>query len=107
RAVGMGARAGASPWLTPAALLASGTGPDTPDPLPNGRIERQPGSREPSGTLREQAAMGLVERHIPPRREEDCAVAIAFGQQHLHGLGITLVQDPQVNRLFLAAYHAA
>jgi predicted amidohydrolase YtcJ len=98
---------GHSSWVNSAAFLAAGIGPDTPDPLPNGRIERQPGSREPSGTLREQAAMDLVDRHIPLRTDEEYAAALAFGQQHLHGLGITLVQDPQVNPRFLAAYHAA
>src|SRR5262245_53270654 len=98
---------GHSSWVNSAAFLAAGIGPDTPDPLPNGRIERQPGSREPSGTLREQPAMDLVDRHIPPRTDEEYARALAFGQQHLHELGITLVQDAQVNRRFLEAYHAA
>ena len=98
---------GHSAWLNSAAFLAAGIGPDTEDPLPNGRIERQPGSREPSGTLREQPAMDLVEAHIPQRTDEEYAAALAIGQRHLHGLGITLVQDAQVNPRFLAAYHAA
>jgi predicted amidohydrolase YtcJ len=98
---------GHSAWLNSAAFLAAGIGPDTEDPLPNGRIERKPGSREPSGTLREQPAMDLVMAHIPPRTDEEYAAALAFGQQHLHELGITLVQDAQVDPRFLAAYHAA
>jgi predicted amidohydrolase YtcJ len=98
---------GHSAWLNSAAFLAAGIGPDTEDPLPNGRIERQPGSREPSGTLREQPAMDLVEAHIPQRTDEEYADALAIGQRHLHGFGITLVQDAQVNPRFLAAYHAA
>ena len=97
---------GHSAWLNSAAFLAAGIGPETEDPS-FGRIERQPGSREPSGTLREQPAMDLVDAHIPPRTDEDYAAALAIGQRHLHGLGITLVQDAQVSPRFLAAYHAA
>ena len=97
---------GHSAWLNSAALLAADIGPDTPDPT-NGRIERQPGSREPSGTLREQPAMDLVMDHIPPRTDGEYAAALAVGQRELHKLGITLVQDAQVEPRFLAAYHAA
>jgi len=97
---------GHSAWLNSAALLAADIGPDTEDP-PNGRIERQPGSREPSGTLREQPAMDLVDRHIPPRTDEEYAAALAVGQRELHKVGITLVQDAQVEPPFLQAYHAA
>ena len=98
---------GHSAWLNSAAFLAAGIGPDTEDPPPNGRIERQPGSREPSGTLREQPAMELVEAHMPRRTDEEYADALAVGQRELHKVGITLVQDAQVNPRFLAAYHAA
>ena len=97
---------GHSAWLNSAALLAADIGPDTPDPQ-NGRIERQPGSRDPSGTLREQPAMDLVMDHIPPRTDEEYAAALAVGQRELHKVGITLVQDAQVEPRFLAAYHAA
>jgi predicted amidohydrolase YtcJ len=111
---------GHSAWLNSAALLAAGIGPDTEDPPPNGRIERQPDSpscpkpcREPSGTLREQAAMDLVEKPIPPRTgipprtDEEYAAALAVGQRELHKVGITLVQDAEVEPPFLKAYHAA
>jgi predicted amidohydrolase YtcJ len=97
---------GHSAWLNSAALLAADIGPDTEDP-PNGRIERQPGSREPSGTLREQPAMDLVMDHMPRRTDEEYAAALAVGQRELHKLGITLVQDAQVEPRFLDAYHAA
>ena len=105
---------GHSAWLNSAALLAAGIGPDTEDPPPNGRIERQPDSpscpkpcREPSGTLREQPAMDLVMERMPRRTDEEYAAALAVGQRELHKLGITLVQDAQVNPRFLATYHAA
>src|SRR5262245_42887366 len=98
---------GHSAWLNSAALLAAGIGPDTEDPLPNGRIERQPGSREPSGTLREEPAMDLVEKVIPPTTPEQYADGLAIGQRILHGFGITLVQDANVNPRQLEAYHAA
>jgi predicted amidohydrolase YtcJ len=96
---------GHSAWLNSAALLAAAIGPDTEDP-PLGRIERRPGSTEPSGTLRE-TAMDLVEAHVPPTTAEQYAAGLAIGQRHLHGFGITLVQDPNVNPRQLAAYHAA
>jgi predicted amidohydrolase YtcJ len=53
--------------------------------------------------------MDLVEgqANFPRRTDEEYAAALAVGQKHLHGLGITLVQDAQVNPRFLAAYHAA
>jgi Amidohydrolase family len=82
---------GHSAWLNSAALLAADIGPDTEDPL-LGRIERRPGSAEPSGTLRE-TAVDLVEAHVPPTTAEQYAAGLAIGQRHLHGFGITLVQD--------------
>src|SRR5215510_14822615 len=97
---------GHSAWLNSAALLAAGIGPDTEDPE-LGRIERQPGSREPSGTLREQPAMELVEKVMPQRTDEEYARGLAKGQRILHEFGITLVQDANVNRPALEAYHAA
>ena len=100
---------GHSHWLNSAALKAAGIGPDTKDP-PGGRIERVPGSTEPSGTLRESAFF-LVEPHIPPTTEEgkaeQDAAGLAIAQRILHGFGITQVQDALVNPRHLAAYHAA
>jgi hypothetical protein len=55
---------GHSAWVNSRALAAAGITAATPDP-PNGRIERDPGTKEPSGTLRE-SAMRLVSRHLPP-----------------------------------------
>src|SRR3712207_4989634 len=51
--------------------------------------------------------MDLVMVHIPPRTDEEYAAALAVGQQELHKVGITLVQDAQVEPRFLEAYHAA
>src|SRR5262245_6770310 len=96
---------GHSAWLNSAALLAANLRPNTDDPL-RGRIERRPGSTEPSGTLRE-TAVDLVEKYVPPTTAEQYAAGLAIGQQHLHGFGITLVQDANVNSRLLAAYHAA
>ena len=106
---------GHSAWLNSAAFLAAGIGPDTQDPPPNGRIERQPDSpscpkpcREPSGTLREKAAMDLVEPTHPAedrRGIRGCTRGRAAGA--CTRFGITLVQDPQVEPRFLEAYHAA
>jgi predicted amidohydrolase YtcJ len=57
---------GHSSWVNSRALALAGITKDTPDPA-DGRIERDPRTGEPSGTLRE-AASDLVERQIPRRR---------------------------------------
>ena len=108
---------GHSAWLNSAAFLAAGIGPDTEDPPPNGRIERQPDSpscpkpcREPSGTLREQPAMDLVEGHanFPRRTDEEYAAALAVGQRApARGSASRSCRMPKSNPRFLAAYHAA
>ena len=95
---------GHSAWLNSAAFLAAGIGPDTEDP-PNGRIERQPGSREPSGTLREQPAMDLVEDTSRGGQTRNTRLRSRSGSGAAR-VGITLVQDAQVNRASWT-YHAA
>jgi len=56
---------GHSAWANSRALAIAGITRNTPDPA-GGRIERDPKTGEPSGTLRESAA-GLLERHVRPR----------------------------------------
>jgi hypothetical protein len=60
---------GHSAWVNSRALELAGVGKDTPDP-PNGRIERDPVSGEPSGTFRE-AAMDLFREVLPEPTMED------------------------------------
>lgn len=96
---------GHSVWLNSAALRAANIGPDTPDP-PLGRIERVPGSTEPSGTLRE-TALDLIQAAMPPTAPEQYAAALDLAQHEMHSYGVTLVQDADVNPRMLSAYHDA
>src|SRR5262249_49331622 len=96
---------GHSAWLNSAALRAADIDHKTDDPK-LGRIERKPGSREPSGTLRE-AAVDRLEAYVPPPTPEQYKSGLEIAQRHLHGFGITLVQDANVSPRVLAAYHAA
>lgn len=96
---------GHSAWLNSAALRAAGINAQTPDP-PRGRIERDPATQEPTGTLRE-AAVDLIEARVPPPSPETMQRGLAAGQQWLHSFGITLIQDANVPPRNLEAYSAA
>ena len=63
RPVYLSASDGHSAWVNSKALELAGVTADTAEP-PNGRIEREPGTRKPAGTLRESAT-SLVERLLP------------------------------------------
>jgi predicted amidohydrolase YtcJ len=75
-------------WVNSKALEIAGITRDTPDPS-DGRIERDPHSGEPSGTLHEGAAYGYQDRHLPLPSRADWEAAILEAQAHLHSLGIT------------------
>jgi len=96
---------GHSAWVNSRALTLAGIDANTPDP-PNGRIERDPRSGEPTGTLRE-SAMALVARLLPPPTPEELAVGLRRSLAHLNSLGITAAQEANVNRAGLEAYRAA
>src|SRR5262245_27284633 len=97
---------GHSAWLNSEALRTAKIDAKTEDPK-LGRIERKPGSREPSGTLREAAVDRLIEPHVLPPTPEQYQSGLEIAQRHLHGFGITLVQDANVSESVLEAYHAA
>ena len=63
RPVFLTAADGHSAWVNSRALEVAKITKETPDPKP-GRIERDPKTGEPTGTLREDA-MRLVARHLP------------------------------------------
>ena len=77
-------------WVNTAALRLAGVDRNTPDPA-DGRIERDPDGR-PTGTLHE-GAMGLVQRHVPPTRDEEYDAGLLVAQDYLHSLGVTAWQD--------------
>jgi predicted amidohydrolase YtcJ len=63
----------------------------TPDP-PGGVIFRKPGSREPTGLLRDNA-MGLVAFLVPPLNDEQKIEAVRAALDDMRREGITSVQD--------------
>jgi predicted amidohydrolase YtcJ len=87
-----------------AALRAAGVTAGTADPE-GGRIERQAGSREPAGVLKD-AAMSLVARVMPPPTHEHLVEAAqkAFGEARR--LGLTAVHDMVAGQPHLRAYEA-
>jgi predicted amidohydrolase YtcJ len=81
-------------WVNSKALAAAGITRDTPDPV-NGRIDRDPKSGEPSGSLQE-SAMGLVMKLAPPLSDELLERSLRYSLQLMNGLGITAWQDAAV-----------
>ena len=77
-------------WVNTAALRLAGVDRNTRDPA-DGRVQRDPDGR-PTGTLHE-GGMGLVQRHIPPTRDEEYDAGLLVAQDYLHSLGVTAWQD--------------
>lgn len=94
-----------SAWLNSTALAIAGITADTADPT-DGRIERDPQTGEPTGTLHEGAAYSFQARHVPNQSRADWEVAILEAQTHLHSLGITGWQDAWVTPETLEAYRS-
>ena len=78
-------------WANSLALERAGITRDTPDP-PNGVIEKDPRSGEPTGVLKE-TAMGLVTRVLPQASRDDRLNAIRSAIETAHRLGVTSVQN--------------
>ncbi len=102
RPVYLAAADGHSAWVNSKALALAGITKSTPNP-PNGRIEHDPATGEPSGTLRESAT-ALVSTHLPPytlaQRKEGITRALALANR----LGITTVHDARTRPATLEAY---
>jgi predicted amidohydrolase YtcJ len=73
------------------ALQLAGITADTPDPN-GGIIYRKPGTREPTGLLRDKA-MGLVARLIPPSSDAEILEGTQAALRECREVGITSVQD--------------
>ena len=96
---------GHSMWVNSRALALAQVTRDTPDP-PNGRIERDSRTGEPSGTLRESAA-DLVERALPARSGAEVAAALDRAQQLANAVGITTLFSALTDEAALRAYTEA
>jgi predicted amidohydrolase YtcJ len=96
---------GHSAWVNSRALEIAGVSAATPDPE-NGRIERIPGSSEPSGTLRE-TAMGLVARFVPKPSPEEYQAGLTSGMALANRFGITSIIEASADGSILSAYGEA
>lgn len=95
---------GHSAWANSRALALAGVTRDTPDPE-GGRIERDPATGEPTGTLRESAA-GLVERLVPPLGAEDYIRGLRAGLALANRHGIVSIVEASAGPDLLDAYAA-
>jgi hypothetical protein len=91
-------------WVNSRALEIGGITADTTDPA-DGRIERDPRTGEPSGTLHEGAAYAFNDSVVPAPGRQEWQSGILEAQRHLHALGITGWQDAWVTPATLGAYH--
>ena len=92
-------------WVNSRALEIAGIDSTTPDPS-DGRIERDPVTGEPSGTLHEGAAYSLNDTFVPLPTDDDWQRAILNAQEYLHAFGITAWQDAWVTPDTLSAYRS-
>jgi predicted amidohydrolase YtcJ len=93
---------GHSAWVNSRALELADVTAKTPDPK-NGRIERKPGTGEPSGTLREAAA-GLVGRMIPESTDEEYSSGLRGAQALANRFGITSIIEASADDKLLETY---
>lgn len=92
-------------WVNSRALEEGGITADTPDPA-DGRIERDPTTGEPTGTLHEGAAYSFEKRVVPTPSRSEWEASVLEGQRHLHSLGITGWQDAWVTPDTVEAYRS-
>ncbi len=102
RPVWLSASDGHSVWVNSKALRLAGVTEATPDP-PYGRIERDPATGEPSGTLREDAA-DLVSRFLPKRTAKDYADGLREGLRIANRFGLTSLVEASASEEDLEAY---
>ncbi|MBI3653249.1 MAG: amidohydrolase [Acidobacteria bacterium] len=104
RPVFLSAADGHSAWANSRALAIAGINQATPDPV-NGRIERDPKSGEPTGTLRESATR-LVTEFLPDYSDNDYLDGLRRALKLANAFGITSFQDASVDENELKTYAA-
>jgi len=102
RPIILSAADGHSAWVNSKALEIAGITKETPD-TPHGRIERDPKTGEPTGTLREDAA-SLVSKHLPKYNQKDYVAGLKRGLEMAKRFGITSLQEASADSNHLEAY---
>jgi len=102
RPVILWSRDGHTTWVNSRALEAGGITKDTPDPV-DGRIDRDPKTGEPSGSLQEGASR-LVADKSPPATDQVRDDGLRYAIKMLNGYGITGIQDASVDEDDLKTY---
>ena len=92
RPVSLGSDDGHSIWVNSKALDMAGVTKDTPCPL-GGKIEVNPQTGEPSGTIRE-TARDMIQNVLPPYTVEQLKTGIREFMTEAARVGITTVHDP-------------
>lgn len=92
-----------SVWVNSAALAAAGITRATPNPA-GGVIERDKAG-EPTGVLRENAAIALLNK-VPPPAEADRVAALRFATQAMLAQGITAYEEALMATANARAYAA-
>jgi predicted amidohydrolase YtcJ len=85
-----------------AALKLAGVTAATPDP-PAGTIDRD-SHGNPTGVLKETAAMTAVEKRIPPLTQQQVEAGILHIVETLHREGMTAIKDPYIDMEQWRAY---
>ena len=93
-----------SAWVSTKALEMAGITSQTPDP-PQGVIEKDPVTGEPTGTLRD-AAMELVAALVPAASADDFEAGILRGIEEAKAVGITAYIEPGLNPEQTRVYQA-
>jgi predicted amidohydrolase YtcJ len=102
RPVILWSRDGHTTWVNSRALEAGGITKDTPDPV-DGRIDRDPKTGEPSGSLQEGAS-SLVSSKAPPNTDQVRDDGLRYSVRMLNSYGITGIQDASVDEADLKTY---
>jgi hypothetical protein len=91
-------------WVNTRALELAHITADTPDP-PDGRIDRDPETHEPLGTLQEGAS-APVDAVLPQPTSAQRIAGLEYALRLLNGYGITAMQDAAVYEEDLKTYRA-
>lgn len=96
---------GHTAWVSSAALARAGITRETPDPA-GGRIDRDPASGEPRGTLQE-AAIELVAKLTPAVTAADRVAGLKRALERMNRVGIVSFQEASADAATLEAYLTA